>query len=305
LEPVQLLMLPSTFGSFSYVEELYRQINVVQCTGAMGPLHLNLSLVPFLPAEGLIALVSVARLWYRWTGTRTVLTCMSSSVHRYLERMNLFTQCVLWLDQDCELKQEDRFDRSSVSSRLLEIMHIASDERQNALDVIDAIRRARLILMTWFDVDTAAVGRLLTILSEIASNVVHSQDEGFVVIQRYRDGRNFSCGSRVTVTIADIGIGIEKALQHSHSSIKRDDNCELYSGSDYIHHALRLGVTSRDTVAGMGLPQVKNIVEDWRGTLTIRSSRSIVHFVENACSTCDNGAEIPGTQVTISVRGPS
>lgn len=297
-------MHQSRFGSFEYVEELYRQVVATHSIGDIRPLALDLSLISFLPAEGLLALLSITRLWYRWTGTRTVLTGMQLSVHRYLEHMDLFTQCAHWLEQEYELIPEERFDRSSASNRLLEIMHIASDEQHNALDATDAIRRAQRILMTWFDVDMRAVGRLLTILSEIGSNVSHSQDEGFIVIQRYRDKASSSCGSRVTVAIADLGIGIERALRHKDRCSEEGNDTRFRSGSDYIHYALQLGVTSRDAIAGMGLPQVKGIVEDWRGTLTIRSVKSIVHFSENACTVQDNCPEIPGTQVTISVRGP-
>ena len=55
-------------------------------------------------------------------------------------------QCSLWLEQEYELAPEECFDRSSASARLLEIMRIASDEQQNALDVTDTIRHAHCIL---------------------------------------------------------------------------------------------------------------------------------------------------------------
>src|SRR5262249_42791582 len=150
--------------------------------------------------------------WHSETGERVRLCNLRPDVHQYLERMDLFHHCDEWLEQDETLPEEARFGRSLASFNLLELLPISGDEEQNTEDVVMAFTRARRIVEAWFDADEAAVGRLLTMLTEITSNVVHSQDRGFVAIQRYRSTDRNQVGSRVTIAVGDLGIGIRGSL---------------------------------------------------------------------------------------------
>jgi hypothetical protein len=53
----------------------------------------------------------------------------------------------------------------------------------------------------------------------------------------------------------------------------------------------------------MGLYQVKTLVDRWQGILAIRSGRSSVRIAESQIYVRDGLVEVPGTQVTIIVRG--
>jgi hypothetical protein len=302
MQPV--VLTPLGLDSPAAIEQLYAALGARR-TGAAGPLLIDLAQVRFVRADGILTLVTAARLWHRWTGQRTVLCAMQPQVHRYLERMDLFTQCHLWLDQEYILPLSERFDRSPTSYRLLEVVGVSGVPFHNSDDVRAAIQRARRILQTWFDATDDAVDSLLTMLAEIATNVVHSQDYGFASVQRYDDRSGGALGSRVILAMADLGIGIEASLRSNPARLAVSASAALTSGSDYIRHAMTLGVTSRNTTAGLGLYQVHSIVEQWNGVLSIRSVDAAVRFEGGRLYCQDHLTPIPGTQVTITVRGPS
>jgi len=295
---------PTNLSASPSIEQFYGQVKsaLTKCP-QIDPLVVDLSWVGFVPPEGIIALVTAARLWHGATGCPTLLHNLRPDVHAYLERMDVFSQCGAWLQEERALVEGERFDRSRASSNLLEVLPIAGEEEQNAQDVTVAVTRARQIVDTWFDADTAAVGRLLTMLSEVTSNVVHSRDSGSAVIQRYRAGDARQLGSRVTMAVGDLGIGIEASLCSKPSHRLKAQAGRLGTGSDYIMHALQLGVTSRSTIGGMGLYQVRSLVEDWQGSLTIRSGGSMVRISAGGIERSDDLTDIPGTQVTITVKG--
>jgi hypothetical protein len=266
---MELLVFP--LRTWQDQETFYQQVVTACYQHPGGPLCLNLRLLPFIPAERVLSLVSVARWWHRKTGYKTRLLQMQQQVHQYLERADLFIRCADWLEEDHTLALEERFERSPESLRLLEILPIRGDKMGNAQDVPLALKRAKAILTHWLDQDSVAVERLCTMLAELASNIVHSQDSGFAIIQRYRDSGYYPNGSRVHLAIADLGIGIEASLR---GAAHRKPLAAAAKGTDYIQYALQFGSTSRGSVAGTGLPMVKTHVQNWSGTLEIRSDRS-------------------------------
>src|SRR5579859_7420602 len=232
-----MLLRLGSLNSALGVEELYERAKeaLANRTGT-DPLLLDLSGVAFIPPAGVIALITAARVWFNETGERIQLCNIRPNVHQYLERIDLFDQCSLWLGQDCSVAPSDRLDRSRASLRLLEVLPLSSEEDQNSTDVAAAVRRARRIVGAWFDADDVAVGRLLTILAEIASNVTHSRDRGFAVIQRYQDVNSPQLGGRVTIAVGDSGIGIEQSLKTKHSARRP---LAISSGAEYILHAIQ------------------------------------------------------------------
>src|SRR5258708_19491678 len=100
-----------------------------------------------------------------------------------------------WLVGADPLPSHECWERSAASTNLLELQPIASAETDNARDVSRAVTRAQSILTTWLGGDTLRVGRLCTMLSELASNIVHSDDQGFAIIQRYTGTSSLSPAS--------------------------------------------------------------------------------------------------------------
>ncbi len=286
------------------IERFYQEVaNALSLARTSDELTLDLSSLDFIVPEGMIALATVGGEWYRTTGATVRLCNLVPDVHRYLERMDVFSTCGMWLQAESPLPAHQRFDRSSASQNLLEVIPIASAEEKNAQDVHAAVTRAAGIVGAWFDADAAAINRLLTMLAEITSNITHSLDHGFATIQHYRGGAGK--GGRVSMAVGDLGIGIEASLRAKSPSARRKAGLRLETGSDYILHALQLGVTSRNRVAGTGLFRVRGLVKEWRGVLLIRSHRSAVRIQAEHVTVADGLAEMPGTQVTITVRGSS
>jgi len=234
-----MCLKPTSLDSGIGIEYLYQQtLAILQKDNPKEALSLNCSGIRFVRPESIIALITVARLWHQATGHKTYLHNIPVLVHKYLERMDVFTQCNLWIEEDEQLPEEQRFGRSANSTTLLEVLPIASDEQQNTQDILVAHKRASHILRTWFDAENDSIERLLSMMSEIASNVSHSHDQGFAVIQRYQDSGVRRDGSRIVMAISDLGIGIEASLRNKPVYASGVPLAHPITGADYILHAL-------------------------------------------------------------------
>lgn len=292
------LLQPRDLQFIDAVEGLY--VSLLGLRDSSGILQLDLKNTSFVKPRGILGLVTVARLWKDWTGHPVVLSNIQHRVHAYLERMDLFTECSEFLIAANQLDETDRLDRSSNSYKLLEILPIPSDEAANARSVPDALRRAKHILGTWLD-DDDLIGSVLTLLSEIGQNVIHSEDQGFAIIQRYKKpySLNIELASEIRIGIADLGIGIEESLCRRTPSLLDRFN----EGSDFILHALEQGTSGHPSVRGLGLYRVRSLVKRWQGSLTIRSFSSSIHIENDRIEVDDTLPQIPGVQVFITVRG--
>ncbi len=291
LEPRDLQFADAVEAMYSTLVERQRPPDV---------LELDLRNTSFVKPTGVLGLITVARLWKHWTGQPAVVGNIRRNVHAYLERMDLFTECGVFLSSVEHLDETERLDRSSNSYKLLEILPIPSNEVANTRAVTDALRRAKRILVTWLD-DEDLIQSVLTLLSEIGQNIVHSEDQGFAVIQRYKKpySHDLEFASEINIGIADLGIGIEESLCRYTPDL-RD---RFGMGSDFIWHALEQGTSGQPSVRGLGLFRVRGLVKKWQGSLTIRSFSSSVHIENDLIEENNNLAEIPGVQVFITVRG--
>src|SRR5262245_51400491 len=123
------------------IEVAFQQLHALR-EQTRGDVELDMSFISFLRPDGILAIVTAARLWHRWTQGHFILTNLQSEVHKYLERIDLFTICGEWLITSQVLQEADRFARSSSSRTLLEIMPITSASPQLSADVHRAYERA-------------------------------------------------------------------------------------------------------------------------------------------------------------------
>lgn len=275
-------------------EAFYRALYGVYATSFRGDLPIDLSWCSFIAVPGHMALMTGSRLWHSLTHKSLCLTNVAPDVHAYIERMDILNQCASSLTIDRQLNDDERFDRSSKTTNLLEATRIASDVKQNEEDVTGVIRQAKRILESWY-YDSKQVREVLDMLTAVAENIIHSHDTGYVMIQRYRN-------KGVVVAIADAGIGIRKSLA-PHLS---EDKLKQFRGSEYIGHALEVGVTSRAGAGGLGLTQVLHRVRGWHGQLSIRSETSRLDITPSNTKPYryDDLVEVPGTQIIIQIGGP-
>lgn len=282
-------------------EALYRQLHDVFGKGHRQSLRMNMSDVEFVRPSGVMSLITAARTWHHWTDHKVILAGMQQQVHAYLERINLFSACSDFIIKDSELPADQQFSRSQESRSVLEIMLISGQPDQNARDVPRAIKRVAQILRTLYGDSHSNIPVLCSLVSELASNIIHSQDYGHIMVQSYRD--HAVLGGRVAIAIGDAGIGVERSLR-SRPSLMRSVGRRVQKGSDFIQLSLEEGISSLNTVRGMGLSFVRKTVQDWKGVLTIRSvaSRVVIPHMQPIAIE-DNLPTIPGAQVTITALG--
>ena len=124
---------------------------------------------------------------------------------------------------------------------------------------------------------------------------------GYAIIQRYKQPKTHEpdLASEIHIAVADLGIGIEESLVRCQPELRQ----RFQRGSQFIQHAFEQGVSGRLTLRGIGLGRVLELVQQWHGSLAIRSNRSSVRFREGAVEIKDDLAAVPGVQVSIVVRG--
>lgn len=292
---IKELAIKSSSFDWPDAEELFQRIRTLPLKPQLA-LHLDLSRVTFICPAGIAALISAARLWHGLTKQKLCLARMQPQIHKYLDRIDLFSVCGAFIAADSAVPEADRLFRSKASSSLLEVIPIASRPSRNETDVQQAIKRTGQILEAHYHyaLSSPAIVQLQKLVSELATNVVHSRDTGYMVVQSY--DRKWA-ESRVDIAITDAGIGIE-------GSLRGRLPLPPSSGSGYILQALQEGVSGQKERRGIGLSEVRKVVAQWRGALIIRSGASRVDICAGQNPhPCDGLPPIPGTQVYITVNG--
>jgi anti-sigma regulatory factor (Ser/Thr protein kinase) len=223
---------------------------------------IDLAKVSFIDPYGMVGLLEIGELCMLEDIRKTIILPRSDEVCRYLDRMEFFTFAKRYF----HLKHMSpgagiKHQRTSNSDVLLEITAIekANDIHYIAGRVRD---RAQAILATHLHYDDRAVSGFIVALSEICQNIIeHSENRGFVGIQKYRYqslGKNI-----VKIAVMDVGIGFRKSLS------KR---FRLSSDFDAIDKALLHGASRyEDEGRGHGLAGVRKFILQWQGMLSIRS----------------------------------
>jgi len=273
----------------------FNKISVLNVPVTIDATHLN-----WIEPYSLISLISGCRLLYQSTQKKVMICCLRDDIFRYLERMDVFDVCDTFLQVQHQVTDSGRYSRSVNSQKLLEVMTLPSSYRINPIEVKKVLRRSKNILTTWLD-DEDLVRSVQTLVSEIAHNITHSEDEGFIAIQRYKQpySDEDEWASEIHIAIGDLGIGIQKSLLQQNPTILRKFN----KGSDYILHALEQGTSGVMGMRGIGLPRVQSLVAKWDGRLLIRSETSKVIIDRGNISVFNDLAMMPGVQISIIVRG--
>ena len=252
--------------------------------------QIDLRNVTFIDPYGMVGLLEIGELCMLEDIKKTVLLPRSAEVLRYLERMDFFPHAKRYFSLDpMQLPANADIGESDV---LLEITPI---ERANDIHYIvgKVEERAQVILAKHLRYDSRAVNGFIVALSEICQNIVeHSENKGFVGIQKYRYpslGRNI-----VKIAVMDAGIGFRRSLS-SRFKLKGD--------LEAIEKALLHGASRHeDEGRGHGLAAVRRFVEQWQGRLSIRSGTARLSLIPKWARGKDrelNIANFPGSQINI------
>ena len=255
--------------------------------------QIDLSSVSFLDPYGMLGLLEIGELCQLEDVRKTVILPRSSEVLRYLDRMDFFSHAKRYFS--LEHPAEDpagRYQRSAGSDVLLEITPI---EKSNDIHfIVGKVReRAQAILATHLRYDERAINGFIVALSEVCQNIIeHSENKGFVGIQKYRyQSLNKNI---VKIAVMDVGIGFRKSLS---------GRFKLRSDLDAIDKALLHGASRyEDEGRGHGLAAVRRFVTQWQGKLSIRSGTARLSIIPKWARGREQDRNLtlfPGAQINI------
>jgi anti-anti-sigma regulatory factor len=281
----------------STFERLVQQLkSLAQRQG--GEVTIDLEHLRFIDPYGMVGLLALARFLRQRGFEPAVLLPRSDEVMKYLDRMDFsrHAQHLCALDLTT-LWADGQYSRNPHSDVLLEITPIAVSEDIHY--IVERVReRAQTILSLNLHSAQDAIDGFVVALSEVCQNIPeHSQDVGYVAIQKYFYGRRLG-KNLVKIAVMDLGIGFQTSLAPKYAA-------HMAKWSDLI--ALRLATfegASRydDPGRGQGLSAVRRFVERWRGKLTIRSGSARIGVIppwDRASSRQASLFPFPGTQVSI------
>jgi anti-sigma regulatory factor (Ser/Thr protein kinase) len=255
--------------------------------------QIDLSTITFIDPYGMLALLEIGELCSLEDVRKTILLPKSDEVCKYLERMDFLSQASRYFTlEHSSAGSAGQYHRTGDSDVLLEITPI---EKSNDIHfIVGKVRdRAQAILATHLHYDERAINGFIVALSEICQNIIeHSENKGFVGIQKYR----FQSMNKNVVKIAvmDIGIGFRKSLSN---------RFKLRGDLEAIEKGLMEGASRyEDEGRGHGLASVRRFVNQWQGRLSIRSGTARLSIIPPW--TRGRGRErgltfFPGSQINI------
>jgi len=281
--------------SYADAEILYQSFNDLDI--ANDALELDCCQIQFVDASCVLALLTVSRLWFRWTGQVTRLLGLQDNVHEHICRLNIFELTGETLMDHEPLGYEVPNHFAHVNDRRIVPQFIPSHAKSNRLvmeDVLDAVEES---IGVWFN-DARLLRDVSMMLSELGENIIHSNDYGYLLLQRYRS-RGFPGGTRLVIAISDLGIGIRQSLART-NFIKGD-----MKDSDCIELALQHRVTGTGESRGIGLEEVRRLaLQSAKYTeLRIRSGTGALNIQQNQIQKEDLLTAIPGVQITLILEG--
>lgn len=232
--------------------------------------RIDLSDISFIDPYGMLGLLEIGELCMLEDVRKTVTLPRSGEVCAYLDRMDFFTHARRYFSFDqpsCPTAHPK--SRNKDSDVLLEITPV---ERSNDIHaIVGTVQdRAKAILERHLRYDDRAINRFIVALSEVCQNIIeHSENKGFVGIQKYRFqkiGKNV-----VRIAVMDVGVGFRKSLSSRFT---------LRSDREAIEKALLHGASRyEDEGRGHGLAAVRRFVNQWNGKLSIRSGTARLSLV--------------------------
>lgn len=255
--------------------------------------QIDLSTLSFIDPYGMVGLLEIGELCMLEDVRKTVILPRSGEVRRYLDRMDFFTFAKRSFSLvDTVPEAAEKYQRSPVSDVLLEITSI---ERSNDIHfIVGKVQdRAQAILATHLHYDDRAINRFIVSLSEVCQNIVeHSENKGFVGIQKYRyPSMNKNI---VKIAVMDAGIGFRKSLS---------GRFKLKSDLEAIDKALLHGASRyEDEGRGHGLAGVRKFVTEWQGKFSIRSGTARLSIIPKWARGSEQHRNLtffPGSQINI------
>ena len=255
--------------------------------------EIDLSDAAFIDPYGMLGLLEIGELCMLEDVKKTVILPRSDEVCRYLDRMDFFTHARRYFSLESSSGEAPgKYLRSAASDVLLEITPV---EKSNDIHfIVGKVRdRAQAILAAHLRYDERTINGFIVALSEVCQNIIeHSENKGFVGIQKYR----YSSLNKniVKIAVMDVGIGFRKSLS---------SRFKLRSDLEAIDKALLHGASRHeDEGRGHGLAAVRRFVNQWQGKLSIRSGTARLSIIPKWARGSEqqrNLIPFPGAQINI------
>jgi anti-anti-sigma regulatory factor len=290
-------LLPPASLDESTFERLIRQLDRPERL-ASAQIIIDLEQVRFVDPYGMVGLLVLAR-FLRQRGCETVLMLpRAEEVMKYLDRMDFsrHAERVCTIDLTT-LWPDGEYSRSAHSDVLLEITPIARSEDIHY--IVDRVReRAQTILSQNLHYEQAAIDGFVVALSEVCQNIPeHSEDVGYVAIQKYYYGRRLG-KNLVKIAVMDLGVGFRASLAPKYAA-----HAAAWSDLSALQLAIFEGASRYDDPGrGQGLSAVRRFIERWHGKLMIRSGSARVGLSPSWDHSATRQGKLtlfPGTQVSI------
>jgi ABC-type transporter Mla MlaB component len=255
----------------------------------LSAIEINLQKVKFVDPYGLVALCLIGKHLKNKCHDISISLPDCVECQAYLYSMNFVSAMEKFL-QVKNIASNLATSQSANQDVVLELTKIEKKSIEQNRDIENVLNRLDTILRNQLNYGDKEISSLSNIISELCHNIRdHSQDEGFVAVQRYQrraDGKRY-----VVIGVGDLGVGIRASLG------RRIDISSL-NHLDAIIHALKKD-TSAYPERGLGLYMVSKIMRDYAGTLHIRSGNARLYLRHNPRGI--ETANFPGTQVSISL----
>lgn len=288
MENIEKIIVDDESLNATSIDNLFEKINILPPNN-LSAVEINLQKVKFVDPYGLVALCL--------TGKHLKNRCQDISVYlpdcaecqAYLYSMN-FVSVMEKFSQVKNIADNLATGQPVDNDIVLELTKIEEKSAEPNKDIEGVLNRVDTILRNQLNYGDKEISSLSNIISELCHNIKdHSEDEGFVAVQRYQrrsDGKRY-----VVIGVGDLGVGIRASLG------RRVDISSL-NHLDAIIHALKKD-TSAYPERGLGLYMVSKIMKDYSGTLHIRSGDVRLYLRHNPRGI--ETSNFPGTQVSISL----
>ena len=263
--------------------------------GSITELSIDLSSIDFIDPYGMIGIIELGE-YLKSQDIKLKLILPKTEVLSYMLRLDFFKFSHSIFDE--ENLPSTKIPRYIESDVLLEITPV-----EKSLDIHDIIakvrKRAKNILQRHLNYDEDAIDNFIVALSEICQNVPeHSQTTGLVAIQKYFYEKRLKKNA-VKIAVMDLGIGIRKSLDSKLAPVFKEE----WSDEVAIRQALFEGISRYDEPGrGHGLTKVRQLVDKWKGKITIRSSTAklgIIPSWDTEKFPPKSLTYLPGTQISI------
>jgi anti-sigma regulatory factor (Ser/Thr protein kinase) len=226
--------------------------------------------VSFIDPYGMVGLLEIGELCMLEDVRKSIILPQTDDVCAYLDRMDFFPFAKRYFSfENFDSDPSGKYHRSAESDVLLEITPIQKSDDIHF--IVGKVRdRAQAILATHLHYDDRAINGFIVALSEVCQNIIeHSENKGFVGIQKYRF-QNMN-KNVVKIAVMDVGVGFRKSLSHRfklRSDLEAIDKALLHGASRY-----------EDEGRGHGLAAVRRFVNQWNGKLSIRSGTAKLSII--------------------------